>query len=125
VPAIPLVLSSACYRCLSGRDRLAQKGWRLGRTVADVAAPLAQEGARDGGLRGEDGDGDGALGCGGALGAAGDDVVAVEALVLYALVAQEVAQPPRGGDGAALAPCRASTPARGGATISEGLDHFQ
>ena len=68
-----------------------------------MAAPAAQEGARDGRLGGENGDGDGALRRRLVLGPLRNDVVAVEPLVLDALVAQELRQPLCCGDGAALA----------------------
>ena len=70
-----------------------------------MATPLAQEGARHGGLGGEDGDRDGALAGGQVLGALGDHVITVEALVLDALVAQELRQALCSRDCAALAPC--------------------
>ena len=70
-----------------------------------MAAPFAQEGAGDSRLGGEDGDRDGALTGGQVLRALRDDVITVEALVLDALVAQELRQALGRRDGAALPPC--------------------
>ena len=70
-----------------------------------MAAPAAQEGARNGGLRGKDGHRDRALGGWLVLGALCDDVIAVQPLVLDALVAQELRQPLGCCYRAALAPC--------------------
>ncbi len=68
-----------------------------------MAAPATQEGARNRGLGGEDGDGDRALRRRLVVGPLCNDVVTVEALVLDALVAQELREALRCGDGAALA----------------------
>ena len=68
-----------------------------------MTTPAAQEGARDRGLGGEDGDGDCALGGRLVLGALGDDVITVQSLVLDSLVPQKLCQPLGCGDRTALA----------------------
>ena len=77
-------------------------------TGPDVsAAPLAQVGARHRGLRREDGHRDSPGGGGLRLGAARDDVIANQALVADALVAQELCHALGTGDGGGLAACGA------------------
>ena len=74
-------------------------------TTRQIATPLAQEGAGNGVLCGEDGHRDSPVAGGEVLGAAGNHIVTVQPLVPDALIPQELCQPACCRDRAALAAC--------------------
>ena len=77
-----------------------QKG---GCTSRDVPTPLAQKCPGHRRLSGEDGHGNGPIAGGQVIRTPGNDIVAVQALVLDALIAQKLSQTASSGDGTALA----------------------